>query len=447
MKDQKLRLVVEVVTKGVRGGFSSASSAVRGFVNLLRNMASSGRGFIDSLAQSVFFLGNALSMVWNAAKRLFDTFIGGARDAARLQIRFKHLTSSVAGGLRMFGMASDRAKALGKNLFDVGEMYALAAVNARDAEGAFDWTKLEDIVNLTEFLSALRPDLPLVTIMRGVNAAMEGQFTSLEMIMDMPIKAMLRQAGLLTDVKDDLVGTSKEIGKAATFITIGAADGAAAALKISAKQMQDAIEAYTGVIAEDIQADLAETAGLERIKAIIDELSRVAGIPVFEQLMEFADRIIKLYEADPQQFIDLATALGDLAASGLEAVFDPLIAFFTDPNTIKGIESLTRLLELLKGEGEIKAPEEIRRDVGAKAREDVGKLMAPWKGILDQFPDLLKGIGGKLGLGASEPQELKITVEVTSDNAMFDAQVRQTAENTVIGAFDAVHQNYQNRAR
>lgn len=505
----RLRIILEVAAKGVQSGFKAASGAVKSFLGSLAGMAGSGRRFIDGLAQSVFFLGNAFRMVEDLARGLFDKFVGGARDVARLATRFKHLTGSEAAAAAVMDEVRKVALATGKDILEVGEAYALIAVNARDASGAFDPTALTETADLLQFLAGLRPELPLTMIQRGINALLAtGQVTSLEMIMDMPIRAMLVQAGILSDVAEDIQSTQQEIGKAATFIEVGAAGATGAAadeMKLSAKAVKEAVEAFTGITAAEMIEDMAERSGMERLTVIADDLANVLGGPLFEALNKFAGTIADMYEQDPEKFREIAETLGDLAAVGLETLLEPLVEGLQSPEFLEGIEKVTEFLKLLQagkidaafelvgledlqegfesivqslediatvlmsvakamgvGAGMALGKEPVRTKdfteaAGAAAASLIPGGITPTEMVWESGWDaLLDPLGAKATESAREINKIlrsllgktqKIQVEINLNSDMLEAQVKQGAEDTVVRAFDEVHQNYKRRGR
>ena len=491
----RLRIILEVATRGVQSGFKTASGAVRSFLGSLSNMASRGRRFIDGLAQSVFFLGKAFGMLRDAARAVFDRFIGGAGDAAKLEAKLKNIVGSSADAARIMEFLDQVAQQTGADFQDLARGAGLMAVAAKDASGAFDFDKFARLSDLLQRIAALRPDVPLDRLARGLAIAVGGDWASLELFLDVN----LRQLVDIADAAEDVADVPEQIGKAATFIELGVADAADDALK-SIDLLEEALTkagATAGIV-----RDIAELSGMERFNETLQSIARTLGEPLFEALNEGAAELAGWLQENPELIDEFATALGKLGAAGIEKVFEAITTMLASTDWEKFFGDATKFLELLTagdiegafevvGLGDLgddlkdtvaslgdiakalglvadwilvisgqkpvaeavgegfeqiggtgKAVGDVGKDVAAKFERDFDTMVAP---LTDWIEDLATRVLTPLSLAAAEPQ--KVEVEITLDNALLGAQIVQGAEETTVRAFDEVHQNYRRQNR
>ena len=446
----RLRIILEVVTKGVQSGFSAARTAVNRFTNGLSNMAMRGMRFLNSLAQSVFFVGKALGMLRDAARSVFDRFIGGARDAAKLEAKLKSLTGSEAEAARIMAYLDQVAKATGADFQDLARGATLLTVAAKDASGAFDITQFQRMSDILLRMSAYRPDVPLDRLARGLSTLVTtGNWSSLEMFLDINLRQLLG----IADAAEKVGDVPGQIGKAATFIQLGVADAAQAAVG-SLDQLDEALT-KAGISAAMV-ADIAALSGLERFDEIWKSIARTIGEPLFEELNKGLVELADWLTENPELVEEFAKALGELGAEAIKELMQAIMDFVTSGALEKLIESFTSLVELIQSiaTGDIKGvlgavgvgvEADVGADVKAKAKTDLASLIAPWAGIADNIEIIAKAALGDVGLAAAEPQ--KVEVEITLDNQLLNAQIVQGAEDTTVRAFDEVHQNYRRQNR
>ena len=443
----RLKIILEVVTKGVQSGFKAAGSAVNRFVNGLRNMALSGARFLNSLAQSIFFVGKALGMLQDAAKAVFDRFVGGARDAAKLEVKLKSLTGSEADAARVMQYLEQVARDTGVSFEDLGGAAVLVATMAKDASGAFDIEKFERLNQMLMQMAAFTgPRVPIERLARGLaQFVTTGDVTSLEMFLDVLLD--------LDKAAEDATKIPGEVGKAATFITLGvgdAAKGAGKDLDWLATQL-DRLGISVGLV-----QDMAELSGAERFAEIWAGIARIVGEPLFEELNKGLSELADWLIANPELVEEFAKALGELGAEAIKELMQAIMDFVTSGALEKLIDSFTKLIELIQSiaTGDVKGvfgavgvgvEADVGADVAAKAKTDLATLLAPWAGMADNIEIMAKAALGEVGMAAAEPQ--KVEVEITLDNALLDAQIVQGAEETTVRAFDEVHQNYRRQNR
>lgn len=486
----RLRIILEVAARGLQSGFKAASGAVRSFLSGLANMARSGRKFIDGLAQSVFFLGAVFDRVSDIARKLFDRFIGGAGDAAKLEAKLKNIVGSSTDAARIMEHLDQVSQDTGISFEELARGAGLTAVAAKDASGAFDFDKFKKLTDMLLRISALRPDVPVDRLARGLSTAVQtGNWASLEMFLDVN----LRQLVDIADAAEDVADVPGQIGKAATFIELDVAGAADEALK-SIDLLDEALKragATAGIV-----RDIAELSGMERFNETLQSIARTVGEPLFEALNEGMSELSDWLQENPELIEDFATALGKLGAAGIEKVFESITKMLAATDWEKFFSNATEFFDKLASgdiEGAFKAIQlgDLGEDIGEaaitlgevvvalgkiadliiaitgeKEVKDVGSALVraasvvapggagyeevakPFAGILDNIELIAQKLLEPVGLAVPiAPQELNITVEVTSDDAMFDARVRQAGDDAVIRGFDEVHQNYKRKGR
>jgi len=373
----RLRIILEVATKGVQSGFRTASSAVKGFLGSLASMASSGRRFLDSLAQSVFFLGNAFSMLRGIAQGLFDRFIGGARDAAKLEVKLKHITGSADEAARVMAFLSDVAQQTGTDFEELARGAGLMAVAAKDASGAFDFDKFVRLSDMLQRMAALRPDVPLDRLARGLSTAITtGNWASLEMFLDVNLRQLID----IADAADDVADVPGEVGGAVTYIETKAGDAARDALK-SIDLLDEALR-KAGATAT-IVADIAEKSGMERFNETLDSIARTLGEPLFEAINEGAAELAGWLQDNPELIERLATALGNLGAAGIESVFEAITKMLASTDWETFFANATEFFDKLAS-GDI---------AGAFAAIDLGDLGIDIKDAAASLGDVAEALG------------------------------------------------------
>lgn len=445
--DKKLRIILELIADRFSGGVRSAGGIFKGFVGGIRNgVANAGRA-LASLAQGFFFVREAIQTVIAAARSLWDFFVGGAANLAKIEQRFIALTGSTEGAAKVMTLAKERALALGKDVEEVANGLGLMASNARDASGAFDFGRLQELNGILEQLAILRPDLPVERIARALNQFLSsGDLTSLEMVMDMPLKSSKALAALAQDMDK----STKEISRGVTSIETGGAQ-AAGDIEARVKGIKDALtELAPGL--EQAMAGMTEKSGMERLQAAARDFANVMGGPVFESLNEIAGQLADLYEQDPEAFREIARALGEGLANVITSLAD------IDPAQLK--ETLAGLGESLQNVDWQSISEQIKEVADsfvaiADSIERILGMMGQAGETLGQMNQIAAGaeLGGKgvMGgpatggpsmaerlFGGGNNGQQRVAVDINLNTDMFTAAVRQQADRSVTDGLNAV---------
>lgn len=486
----RLRIILEVAAKGLQSGFRSATRAVKSFLGGLASMVSSGRRFLDSLAQSVFFLGNAFGMLKNIAQGLFDRFIGGAGSAAKLEAKLKNIVGSSDDAARVMDFLDRVAQQTGADFDELARGAGLMAVAAKDASGAFDFDQFTRLSGMLQRMAALRPDVPLDRLARGLSVAVSsGDWSSLELFLDVNLRQLIG----LADAADEVADIPGEVGGAATYIETKAGDAAKTALK-SVDLLDEALRkagATAGIV-----ADIAELSGMERFSETLESIARTLGEPLFEAINEGAAELAQWLQDNPEEIEKFATALGKLGAAGIEKVFGAITKLISETDwdsffdkAIEFVEKLTAgdiegafaaigagefgadiknaaeslgdvaealgvvagwILKISGAGGEDEARKVGKREVvavgkgrGARAAEQAAALGAPqWMVDLAGTLGTVQALTGP-GLAQSVAEVVvqkmaaqKVDVAISLDSALLDAQITQTSEGVVTDSFN-----------
>jgi hypothetical protein len=415
---------------------------------------SAGHALI-SLASSVFFLREALSTLANVARWVFDTFVKGAGDDAKLEARLKALTGSAEAAAQIMEKLDDTAAATGASVNQLEDASISLAVAAKDASGNFDVERFDKLLNLVLRFSTLKPDIPMQSLAKALADYMEtGDVALLARLLDVP-KETLEQMGIVSNA---IQAESENISRGVTSIEGGVAKEAqdAAANLEQLEELANRIGATQGML-----EDISELSGLERFQQILGRIADTIGEPVFEALNAELSRLADWLEANPEKVDAFAKSLGDLATKGLQEVFKILenvdwenlatnisslvqslsegdwesakrtlegiaAAFQAIADAIQTIRDLLTTLDQLKQMGEMGVSV-----LGPESR--VGELTALERASLANAP---AGNGG----GGSAPQRVVVDINLKSD--MLDAQIRQGADGAVTSALNAAAEEF-----
>jgi hypothetical protein len=451
--DKRLRIILELVTGGFANGARGAGSIFKGFISsIVGGAKSAGQGLL-SLAQNVFFLREALSTLANVARWVFDTFVKGAGDDAKLEARLKALTGSAEAAAQIMEKLDDTAAATGISVSQLSDASISLAVAAKDASGNFDIERFDKLLNLVTRFSTLKPDIPMQSLAKALADYMEtGDVALLARVLDVP-KETLEQMGIVSDAIQEASG---DISRGVTSIEGGVAKGAqdATANLEKLEELANRIGATQGLL-----GDISEKSGLERFQQILDKVFDTIGEPIFEAFNDELSRLADWLEANPEKVDAFAKSLGDLATKGLQEVFKILenvdwenlatnisslvqslsegdwesakktlegiaAAFQAIADAIQTIRDLLTTLDQLKKMGEMGVSV-----LGPESR--VGELTALEKASLANQPT---------GNGGAAPQRVVVDINLKSD--MLDAQIRQGADGAVTSALNAAAEEF-----
>lgn len=433
--DKHLRIILELITTGFRIGTNTVRNLWSGLISGITNGAASAASAIVHISAALFFVREAVNTVIGVFRTLWNLLgVEGARSLAQLEARFVALTGSQEDAAKVMEYAGERALRLGKSTEDVAEGLALMTSNARDASGAFDFGKLQELNGLLEQLALLRPDLPITLIARGLNAFLaSGDLSSLERIMDMP----LRTTEALKDLAKDVEQSQDTISRGVTSLERGAGEAAG-----DAETRLNALKEALGELAPGTQAAmeaLSEVSGMERAQAALEDFQTTLAGPVFEAINDVASAFADMYAQDPEAFREIARSLGE----GIGDVIRSLAQ--VDPEKLRNA-----FLALAEGLREIdwsKLAQDLRviaqsiSDIVSRTGE-IGKFLGrevaseeQTGAVIDTTADILEGLlGGSRSAGSGLRQALApqqtVKVEIEMNEPMFRARVKGLADQS-----------------
>jgi hypothetical protein len=484
--DKRLRIILELVSQNFSSGVKGITGAFKGFVRgVLDGAASAGKGLL-SLAQNVFFLREAFTTLINVARSLWDTFVGGAQSAAKLEAKLQNVIGNAEDTQKALDLLRQISLDTGADFETLAQGASLLAVAAKDASGNFDFEKFQRLQNMLQRMAALRPDVPIDRLARGLStAAQTGNWQSLEMFLDVNLRQLLG----LADAADEVAKIPGKVGGSLIYVETETSKTAEDAI-LTLDQLDEALKkagATQGII-EDVSAK----SGLERLTADWKDFANEMGGPVFDAINEIATTFADLYEADPEAFREIARNLGE----GIASIIQQLAS--VDPEALK--QNMMALGDALENVDFSKIGDDLQKigesiasiaDAVAKANEALAtaqqlgfiqqqvkenpEIVAKSVGLPEQLPDFLKllnsmspiaGLGaGAAGAGAAigggiaggedlgrilksaisegvseafKTSKIGLAIDVVSNNELFDAHVRQAADGAVTDGLNAV---------
>jgi predicted RNase H-like HicB family nuclease len=466
--DRRLRIILELVASGFSSGARGAASIFKGFVGGVVDGAKSAGAALVSLSQAFFFVQNAVNSLFQAGRWLFDMFVRGAGDVEKLEAKLTAVAGSSEDAGRIIDYLRQMAQDTGISFEQLSHGAGLLVVAAKDASGAFDYEKFQRLTGLLTRMQALRPDVPVDRLARGLSTAVQtGNWQSLEMFLDVN----LRQLVDIGDAADEVAKTPGKIGGSLIYVETKAGEAGKDALK-SLDLLEEALN-KAGATAE-IVGNVAEKSGLERFQQILADIARIVGKPLFDKLNAELSDLADWLQEHPEEVERFASLVGDTLAGGLEKLFDALenIDFeqlFNDvtkfmqqlsqsdwegaKTTLEGIaaafKAIADAIQAIKDAKETLDQLRQIREWTQENPEAVAAATGTTPGMvkagttIDELMQRLQAAGGgEVGLAKVAGEEIlkliKIQVEVTSDNDMFDAKVKQVADGAVTDGLNAV---------
>jgi hypothetical protein len=466
--DRRLRIILELVASGFSSGARGAASIFKSFVGGVVNGAKSAGAALVNLSQAFFFVQNAVNSLFQAGRWLFDMFVKGAGDAEKLEAKLTAVAGSSENARRIIDFLQKTSDELGISFDELSHGASLLVVAAKDASGAFDFEKFQRLVGLLQRMQALRPDVPVDRLARGLSTAVQtGQWRSLEMFLDVN----LRQLVGIGEAADEVAKTPDKIGGSLIYVETKTDEAAKDALK-SLDLLEEALN-KAGATAE-IVGNVAEVSGLERMMQTLQHIARIVGKPLFEKLNQELSDLADWLQQHPEEVERFATLIGDTLAGGLEKLFDALknidwqqVAedFNSMMESIQrgdwegvrrdieaigsavqaigdAIEAANRAIETAKQLGFIGEQARTNPEAVAAATGTTPEMVKAGTTIDEIVRRVQQAGGGEVGIAKVVAQEIaraiKIQVEVTSDNEMFDAKVKQVADDSVTDGLNAV---------
>jgi alanyl-tRNA synthetase len=281
----------------------------------------------------------------------------------------------------------------------------------------------------------------------------------------------LRQLVGIGEAADEVAKTPDKIGGSLIYVETKTDEAAKDALK-SLDLLEEALNKAGATAA--IVGNVAEVSGLERMMQTLQHIARIVGKPLFEKLNQELSDLADWLQEHPEEVERFATLIGDTLAGGLEKLFDALknidwqqVAedFNSMMESIQrgdwegvrrdieaigsavqaigdAIEAANRAIETAKQLGFIGEQARTNPEAVAAATGTTPEMVKAGTTIDEIVRRVQQAGGGEVGIAKVVAQEIaraiKIQVEVTSDNEMFDAKVKQVADDSVTDGLNAV---------
>lgn len=468
--ERRLKIVLELITRGFSSGVRSAGNMFKGFIRGIGDGVRNAVVSLASLAQGFVFVTEAIRRLFGAARRLWDMFIGGAQSAAQLEAKLKNVVGSSEDAERVMDLLRQISLDTGASFEELAQGASLLAVAAKDASGNFDFEKFSRLQNMLQRMAALRPDVPIDRLARGLSQAVQtGDWSSLEMFLDVNLRQLLG----IKDAADKVADVPSQVGKGVTFIETAAGEAAKDALKDL--DLLDQALTKAGAT-QGIIEDVSEKSGLERLTADWEDFADTMGGPIFESVNRLATQFADLYEQDPELFRAIARDIGE----GVAGIIDSLAQ--VDPEKLR--ETIQAFGESLEGIDWQAIGDQLAQVAESFERiAESGKLLPALfpsqlsteqpeaasqrlqeagvgKGLADlitevnrqtaenqpSFQDFVAWIsGGNVGgSGAGTGGQQKVVVEIDLKNDMLDARIKQGADGAATDALNYVTDEFIN---
>uniref|UniRef100_A0A6M3IKD3 Putative tail tape measure protein n=1 Tax=viral metagenome TaxID=1070528 RepID=A0A6M3IKD3_9ZZZZ len=379
---EKLKVVLEFASSGLTGTIS----AVKGlFSSVVSGAKDAGKGLLD-LAKNFFYVKEAVGALWGVATKLFDTFIRGAGEAAKMEAKLKNVTGSAESAAAVMDLLDRVAKQTGADFNELAAGSSLLAVAAKDASGNFDLAKFTTLTDMLQRISALRPDVPIDRLARGLSTAVsKGDWSSLEMFLDV----QLRQLIGIGEEAEKVGKVPGEIARGATYVeaqTAGAANEALKSLDLLDQALTKA-GATAGIV-----ADVAELSGMERFNETLQSIARTVGEPLFAALNKGLSELSDWLQENPELVEQLATSLGNLGAVGIEKAFAAISNLIAETDWETFFDNATEFFDKLMA-GDVEGA------FAAIGQADLGETLVSVADALKTIADVLVSVATALGVG------------------------------------------------
>jgi len=187
----RIEIVITAAAHGLQSGLRSAMGMVGDFVNDIKGIGAAGVAAFNALNQAVFFFTQNIQTAIQVGKGLYNIFLDQAVQAQRYEVVLEHLTGSQENAAAVMERIDQISQELGQNWEQVAAGGQQLAAAAKDAEGNFDIDLWEELLQMTEDLSATRPDVPFQLMARGVTAALQGDLSQLTRLLDVNVSKLM----------------------------------------------------------------------------------------------------------------------------------------------------------------------------------------------------------------------------------------------------------------
>lgn len=429
-RDNIIRIVIEAVTRGLDRGMRGAIRMVRDFGGSLRAVGNTATAVWNGITQGIFFTREALQTLITVAQSLFDVLLRGSIDARRMEVTFTNITGSADTARQMMEELEQTSESLGISFEEAAQTGQQLAVASRNADGSFDINKWRELQEITRDFSALRPDVPLQLMARGVTAAASGDMSTLTRLLDVNVNQLLG----LRDAADEVVDRGGQLQ--------GVAEVRAAEVEATARggidalnQLRDAVGA-TG-LAETLAGEFDGVSG--QIREEFKDIAREFGDEILPVLTDVLRELLELFREHEGDIESFASNMGKLVADVIAGIDWDEVATDAErfANAIQRVFEAARSEVQQGGVGNVTIP----------GTEKLGFLntAAGWLGTPgNPLPNTFGGAGLTGGNPNNAPSLLEAIRQGNPGSAFIPIRIEGDAANRTIGeiAADAIEQAF-----
>jgi tetratricopeptide (TPR) repeat protein len=310
-----IRVILSADISNFTSGMSRASGALSNFLHAARGSFSGAVGFANNLINALANLPQAVNTITNA----FESLLSPAITSDKYKAIFGAITDSGEQGAAMFEHLEEMSTRYGLSLEGLLPAGQQVAVMLKGLDGEIDPTKWQEWTQVVAQFSALRPDVPLEKLTRGLAALNSGNIAQLEMILDAPLRQIIEKLGpeFQKFLQDGANVQNQQLG-AVTRLGEGVGDAAGDGLAL-AQALAEALGADEELL--EAYADTFE-GQVNRMLANWDRFKRIVGEPILDVLNDALERLLTLLEENQPAVDAFAESLGEWAAVNLEKLID-----------------------------------------------------------------------------------------------------------------------------
>jgi hypothetical protein len=306
MAKNRIEIVITAAAQGLQSGLRRAMGIVGDFVNDIKGIGAAGMAAFSALNQAVFFFTQNIQTAIQIAKGLYNIFLDQAVQAERYGVVLEHLTGSEESAIAVMERIDQISQELGQDWEQVAAGGQQLAAAAKDAEGNFDIDLWEELLQMTEDLSATRPDVPFQLMARGVTAALQGDLSQLTRLLDVNVSKLMD----LEDAAEGAINQARiSTGTLTGLVEIEVEKTAQGGIEA----MRTFLENYGAAGAAQAIAEETIVGSWGRIKAEFESATRDIGEKFLPLITEGLQTILEWWD----EHEDDVMAIADTFAEGL----------------------------------------------------------------------------------------------------------------------------------
>jgi len=301
----RIEIVITAAAQGLQSGLRRAMGMVNDFVSDLKGIGAAGAAAFNALNQAAFFFTQNIQTAIQVGKGLYNIFLDQAVQAQRYEVVLEHLTGSQENAAAVMERIDQISQELGQNWEQVAAGGQQLAAAAKDAEGNFDIDLWEELLQMTEDLSATRPDVPFQLMARGVTAALQGDLSQLTRLLDVNVSKLMG----LGDAADEI----EQTGGRLTGLVEVEAEKLSDTAQGGIENMRIFLENYGAAGTAQAIAEETIVGSWGRIRAEFEAATRDIGEKFLPLITEGLQSILEWWD----EHEDEVMAIADTFAEGL----------------------------------------------------------------------------------------------------------------------------------